>query len=82
GALIFLSFIMTLTLIREKVQKPEDTVAKTGVSWSQLHARTVVICMLCTGLLLMLANMSIEPIITVYVRTLVSEASQITKVAG
>lgn len=38
--------------------------------------------MLCTGLLLMLANMSIEPIITVYVRTLVSEASQITKVAG
>lgn len=30
----------------------------------------------------MLANMSIEPIITVYVRTLVSDASQITKVAG
>ena len=82
GALIFLSFIMTLTLIREEVQKPEDTVAKTGVSWSQLPARTVIICMLCTGLLLMLANMSIEPIITVYVRTLVSEASQITKVAG
>jgi MFS family permease len=82
GVLIFLSFIMTLTLIREEVQKPADTVAKAGVSWSQLPARTVIICMLCTGLLLMLANMSIEPIITVYVRTLVSEASQITKVAG
>ncbi|MBZ4768401.1 MFS transporter, partial [Salmonella enterica subsp. enterica serovar Typhimurium] len=82
GALIFLSFIMTLTLIREEVHKPADTVAKTGVSWSLLPARTVIICMLCTGLLLMLANMSIEPIITVYVRTLVSDASQITKVAG
>lgn len=82
GALIFLSFIMTLTLIREEEQKPENTLAKTAVSWSQLPARTVIICMLCTGLLLMLANMSIEPIITVYVRTLVSDASQITKVAG
>lgn len=58
GALIFLSFIMTLTLIREEVHKPADTVAKTGVSWSLLPARTVIICMLCTGLLLMLANMS------------------------
>ncbi|MFK3698273.1 MFS transporter, partial [Serratia bockelmannii] len=82
GALIFLAFIMTLTLIREAVQKPEDAAAKTRVSWPQLPARSVIVCMLCTGLLLMLANMSIEPIITVYVRTLVIDASQITKVAG
>lgn len=73
---------MTLTLIREEVQPNTDAAAKTRVSWSQLHHRSVIICMLCTGLLLMLANMSIEPIITVYVRTLVSDSSQITKVAG
>lgn len=82
GALIFLAFIMTLTLIREGVQPNTDAAAKKRVSWSQLPHRSVIVCMLCTGLLLMLANMSIEPIITVYVRTLVSEASQITKVAG
>jgi MFS family permease len=82
GALIFLAFIMTLTLIREAVQKPKDAAAKMRVIWPQLPARSVIVCMLCTGLLLMLANMSIEPIITVYVRTLVSDASQITKVAG
>lgn len=38
--------------------------------------------MLCTGVLLMLANMSIEPIITVYVRMLVSDPSYVTQVAG
>ncbi len=38
--------------------------------------------MLATGLLLMLANMSIEPIITVYVAQLVPDASQVTRVAG
>ena len=82
GALIFLAFIMTLTLIREEVKEFANTAAKTRVSWSQLPSRTMIICMLCTGLLLMLANMSIEPIITVYVSPLVSDASQITKVAG
>jgi MFS family permease len=38
--------------------------------------------MLVTGMLLMLANMSIEPIITVYVATIVPEASRVTIVAG
>ncbi|WP_368911255.1 MFS transporter [Proteus vulgaris] len=82
AALIFLAFIMTLTLIREEVQKNTVSSTKKRMNWSQLPARSVIVCMLCTGLLLMLANMSIEPIITVYVQTLVSEASQITKVAG
>jgi MFS family permease len=38
--------------------------------------------MLVTGMLLMLANMSIEPIITVYVAQLVRNAAQVTLVAG
>jgi MFS family permease len=41
-----------------------------------------VLAMLATGLLLMLANMSIEPIITVYVAQLVPDAGQVTRVAG
>ncbi len=82
GALIFLSFIMTLTLIREDTPKYINTTTKMQVNWSQLPARFVIVSMLCTGLLLMLANMSIEPIITVYVRTLVNDPAQITRVAG
>jgi MFS family permease len=38
--------------------------------------------MLVTGMMLMLANMSIEPIITVYVAQLVPEPGQVTIVAG
>ncbi|WP_420286904.1 MFS transporter [Enterobacter sp. BNK-9] len=82
GALIFLAFVMTVTLIREEVHKPVDTATKTRVSWAQLPARSVIVCMLSTGMLLMLANMSIEPIITVYVRSLVSDTAKVTKVAG
>ncbi|MTC17298.1 MFS transporter [Providencia alcalifaciens] len=82
SALIFLAFIMTLTLIREEMPKTAVPATKTRMNWSELPAHSVIVCMLCTGLLLMLANMSIEPIITIYVRTLVSDTSQITKVAG
>jgi hypothetical protein len=38
--------------------------------------------MLFTGMLLMLANMSIEPIITVYVATLVEDPNRVTMMAG
>ncbi len=60
GALIFLSFIMTLTLIREEVQKPENTVAKTAISASWLgkvadrigHLRIITLALTAAGLLL------------------------------
>jgi hypothetical protein len=38
--------------------------------------------MLFTGMLLMLANMSIEPIITVYVAQLVANPAHVTIVVG
>lgn len=82
GALISLAFVMTTTIIREDVQPTQNANKKGRIVWSQLPGRSVIICMLCTGMLLMFANMSIEPIITVYVRTLVSEPSQVTKMAG
>ncbi|MGO8190065.1 MFS transporter, partial [Rhizobium leguminosarum] len=40
-----------------------------------------IIAMLATGMLLMFANMSIEPIITVYVAQLVPVESQVTMVS-
>ncbi len=41
-----------------------------------------VVAMLVTGMLLMLANMSIEPIITVYVAQIVPDPAHVTIVAG
>ncbi len=81
GGVIFVSFLLTLTAVRED-NKPSRQTRRTGRrGWSGVADRRPVIAMLVTGLLLMVANMSIEPIITVYVAELVPDA-QVTLVAG
>lgn len=82
GALIFIAFLLTLLLIREPVKSSGKETNKEPVSWSQLPGRATVLCMLLTGLLLMLANMSIEPIITVFIRALTSDTATVTHTAG
>ncbi|MBP2198731.1 MFS transporter [Pantoea cypripedii] len=82
GALIFMAFLLTLLLIREPVKSPGKATKTKTVSWAELPGKGAVICMLLTGLLLMLANMSIEPIITVFIRTLTSDTASVTHTAG
>lgn len=83
GALIFFAFLATLLLLRE-VPSANQASAKdsTKGGWSQMPHKDVVAAMLATGLLLMIANMSIEPIITVYVESLVSDLTRVTFVSG
>lgn len=50
-------------------------------SWASIPDKRPVIAMLSLGLLLMLANMSIEPIITVYVAQFVTD-TDVTMVSG
>jgi MFS family permease len=85
GGAIFVAFIATCLFIRE------DRVAKrppTGVGsvragvWSAIPDRRPVLAMLATALMLMFANMSIEPIITVYVAQLVPDAGHVALMAG
>lgn len=80
GALIFIAFLATTLLIREAPR--ERAVTKGRGHWSQVPHKSIIVAMLLTGLLLMLANMSIEPIITVYVQTLIDDPRQVTFVAG
>lgn len=80
GALIFIAFLGTTFLIHESF-RPQPSRSGEPRGWSLVPDRRPVIMMLATGLLLMLANMSIEPIITVYVGQLVAPA-QVTFVAG
>ena len=79
GGVIFVAFLATVFLIRED-PPTSRRVAVTG-AWSQVPDRRPVIAMLATAALLMLANMSIEPIITVYVGTVVSGA-RVVEMAG
>jgi MFS family permease len=73
GAIIFLTFIATVLFIKRDTPAAKDR-ASQGTSWSAIPDKRPVVAMLFTGMLLMLANMSIEPIITVYVQTLVPVA--------
>ena len=71
GGVIFVTFLATTFLIKEEARPPRARAGKPRGGWALIPDKRPIIAMLVTGLLLMLANMSIEPIITVYVAQLV-----------
>ncbi|VTU18411.1 Tetracycline resistance protein, class C [Variovorax sp. PBL-E5] len=83
GAVIFAAFLATAFLVREERRPavPKGSPKPRG-GWAAIGDRRPVIAMYLTGMLLMLANMSIEPIITVYVAQLVANPVHVTMVAG
>jgi MFS family permease len=81
GAVIFITFLGTTLLIREEKRPPKERKAQSRGGWSLVPDKRPIVAMLATGALLMIANMSIEPIITVYVAQLV-EPSEVTLIAG
>jgi MFS family permease len=80
GGVIFITFLATTFLIREDKRPPQAKGRKSG-GWSLIPDKRPIVAMLATGILLMVANMSIEPIITVYVAQLVAPP-QVTFIAG
>jgi len=81
GGVIFLAFLATTFLIKEEKQSAQTKKASAEIRWSQIPDKRPVIAMMAMGLLLMFANMSIEPIITIYVGQLV-DASRVTLISG
>ena len=83
GAVIFVAFLATLLLVREERRPARaKATAKPAGGWAAVPDKRPVTAMLLTGMLLMLANMSIEPIITVYIAQLVAEPARVTVMAG
>ncbi|SDZ71655.1 Predicted arabinose efflux permease, MFS family [Variovorax sp. YR266] len=85
GAMIFVAFLATAFLIREEKKAPSASKqrgASDDTGWAAVPDKRPLVAMLFTGMLLMLANMSIEPIITVYVATLVEDPNRVTMMAG
>ena len=81
GGLIFLTFLATTFLLREDKRPAGSRKAASSGGWSAIPDKRPVIAMLATGALLLIATMSIEPIITLYVATLVT-AAHVTEVSG
>lgn len=68
GGVIFLAFLATALLVREDRSAYQKGVRRvTRGAWAMVPDRRPVVAMLSTSALVLLANMSIEPIITVYV---------------
>jgi MFS family permease len=81
GGVIFLAFLATTFLIKEEKRSALTKKAVAEARWSQIPDKRPVVAMLVVGTLLTFANMSIEPIITLYVGQLV-EPSRVTFVSG
>jgi MFS family permease len=81
GGVIFVSFLATLLLIKEE-RRPAKAKGTAKGGWAGIADKRPVIAMLLTGMMLMFANMSIEPIITVYVAQLVQRQDEVTIVSG
>jgi len=83
GGVIFIAFLATCFLIREEARPaPGERKQRKRGAWGMIPDRRPVVAMLVTVMLLMLASMSIEPIITVYVQTLVSDPSRVVLISG
>lgn len=80
GAIIFISFLATSLLLKEEPGLAQKRASEPMTAAAGKIGKPVI-AMLITGALLMIANMSIEPIITLYVAQLVS-FSRVTFVAG
>jgi len=87
GGVIFASFLATLFLIKEDPRRAgrASDAGKTRRherAWSRIPDKGPVAAMLFTGMLLMFATMSIEPILTVYVGQLIENPQSVTLVSG
>ncbi len=80
GGVIFLAFLATVMLIRE--ERPPRVVGPRQGAWAVVPDRRAVLAMLLTGTLLTLANMSIEPIVTLYVAQLLPPGGPVTVMSG
>lgn len=84
GALIAVAAMATVFLVREDFERETDasTHAKTAFEPAAPVERGLLMTLLFTAMMVLLANMSIEPIITVYVRQLGVADGHLTRVAG
>lgn len=83
GAVIFIAFLLTTFVIREdRALRPPRRGRKAPGAWRQIADKRPVAAMLGSALLLMLANMSVEPIITIFVGEIARPGENVVLLAG
>lgn len=82
GAFMFVAFLVTYLFIHEEFNKVTITRLSEHEVWNTITNPKVLIAMFLTTFILQLANMSIEPIVTVYVKQLLPNVNHIALISG
>jgi MFS family permease len=85
GAMIAVAALLTILIVREDFHPAHDARARgarTAANKTHGKHRAAVAAILVTAMMVLLANMSIEPIITVYIGGLGVSAGHLARVAG
>lgn len=82
GIMCFIAFIASFFLVKEQKSAEKQEILKFHQVWDCLPNPKVMICLFITTLVLQLALMSIQPIITVYITQLTSDMSHVALISG
>ncbi|GAB2899917.1 multidrug efflux MFS transporter [Paraburkholderia jirisanensis] len=84
GAMIAIAALLTITLVREDFTKPVKRAPqpKRDMSAPRVRAFAPLAALLVTAMMVLLSNMSIEPIITVYIAQLHVAHDRLATIAG
>jgi MFS transporter, DHA1 family, multidrug resistance protein len=83
ASVLFLCFLLTLLLIREQfVPVPKKEMLHAKDVFSSLKSPKLVLCLFVTSMIIQVATGSIAPILTLYVRELAGNVSNIAFISG
>ncbi|WP_321809985.1 MULTISPECIES: MFS transporter [unclassified Burkholderia] len=86
GAMIAVAALLTIVVVKEDFDPATDAHARharaTSANPARRTDRVAVAALLVTAMMVLLANMSIEPIITVYIGGLGVDGSNLARIAG
>ena len=83
GCLIFVAFLTTVALVKENFTKPEAAGIRTAKEvFAQIKNPGLIIALFVSTLILQMTNMSINPILSLYVREIVGNSSNVQLLAG
>ena len=85
GAMIAVAALLTILLVREDFSPESDVKRRVAAAPSDAPKTTnriVIVTLLSTAMMVLLANMSIEPIITVYISHLSVPTNELARTAG
>lgn len=82
GGFMFASFLVSLLFVHEDFVKPTSADLSHREVWKTIKHPQVLIAMFFTAFMIQFANMSIEPIVAVYVKQLAQNMAHVAFVSG